>query len=341
MTNEKDFCFHSVVQLDNFFIIIGGLQRPSTHVIWTYNLHTEERRQEVIPKHGAPEPFYGAVAVAINGTIYTFGGTVDGKYADSDRDRNALWTLRKGHTGNFTWNFIKVQRKASPSPRREHTGWEYAGKLWAFGGSGSSPERYLNDHGDITRLHGYTVNNQLLCYNPNIRKWTNPPCFGDVPSPRTDHASAIINDKVWLFGGSNQHWTLHDDMFELTMHSLTWTRIRTVQPHPKERKWCTLTALPSNQLVLHGGDCGRGYYETLNDRIWPHIPGDSINQQKIILGIATQHLFVLITMLSLLVVARMVLSIGIKPITRCSMWCWKLRVCSNWSHRQYTSIRIG
>ena len=116
------------------------------------------------------------------------------------------------------------------------------------------------------------TNNELLCYNPTIQKWTNPQCFGDVPSPRSDHASTIIKHKVWLFGGSNQDFTLHHDIFELTMHSLTWTQIQTIQPRPQARRWCTLTGLTNNQLVLHGGDSGLNQSEerteiTLSD-IW-------------------------------------------------------------------------
>ena len=141
MMNESEFWNHSAVQLDNFMVIFRGLLLdeedyvPFTYVIWTYNLYTEEWEKHVIPKHvidknGAPEPFHLAVAVAINRTIYTFGGTGYGYYADTIRERNALWTLSKAKTGSFTWNFIEFQHdKDSPSPRIGHTGWEYAGKL--------------------------------------------------------------------------------------------------------------------------------------------------------------------------------------------------------------------
>ena len=95
--------------------------------------------------------------------------------------------------------------------------------------------------------------------------WTNPQCFGDVPSPRLDHASTIIKHKVWLFGGFNVNFTMHDDIFELNMHSLTWTQIQTVEPRPQARQWCTLSALNNNQLVLYGGDSGIRSDETLGD----------------------------------------------------------------------------
>ena len=254
--------YHSAVHLDNCVIVIGGRWKddkmPSTRVIWIYNLYTEEWTdyaipKEVINKGGAPDPFHAAVAVAVNGTIYTFGGTEN----TNRKIRNALWTLSKAKTGCFTWSSIRSQHdKASPSPRREHTGWEYAGKLWVFGGCEPSPETYLNDHGDVIRYgyYGYySMNNQILCFDPNSQKWTNPQCCGTVPAPRLSCASTIIKHKVWLFGGHDQFHTFHDDLFELTMHSLTWTHIHCVQPCPQAGANCTLTAATNNHLVLHGG----------------------------------------------------------------------------------------
>ena len=257
--------YHSVVHLDNCVIVIGGEQNrgklPSTHVIWMYNLYTEEWTDYTIPKHvidngGAPEPFHSAVAVAVHGTIYIYGGLENANL----NIRNALWTLSKAKTGCFTWSCIKSQcNKASPSPRTEHTGWAYAGKLWVFGGLGPSPGSYFDDYG----YYSLTMNNQLLCYDPNSQKWTNPQCFGSVPTPRVSCASTIIEHKVWLFGGRDQIGNLHDEVFELTMHSLTWTHIETVQPRPQARERCTLTALNNNHLVLHGG-----YGSTLLRETW-------------------------------------------------------------------------
>ena len=216
--NDDELFNHSTVQLDNFLVTFRGSDDDDdinddddddeyllkTRVICMYNLHTEEWRQQIIPKHeidknGAPEWFYGAVAVVINGIIYTFGGVGYGKYADSIRTRNALWTLSKGNTGYFTWNFIESQDdKESPSPRHGHTGWEYGGKLWVFGGRGSSLERYLNGHGDNDIAgHDYAVNNQLLCYSPKIQKWTNPQCFAyELGARKWKRRSCHRADKV-------------------------------------------------------------------------------------------------------------------------------------------------
>ena len=193
---------HSAVILDNYVVVFGGVcvsyKLLSTHVIWTYNLYTNEwRKNEISDKECAPEPFQGAVAVVIDGIVYTFGGLM---MEDSTKsETNELWTLCRTRGGSFTWSFMSPHCKdESPSPRQFHTGWEYTRKLWIFGGVGPSPEGYLNDHGDFK---GHPMNNQLLCYNPNTHKWTNPECFGSIPSPRFGHANAIIKDQVWLSGG--------------------------------------------------------------------------------------------------------------------------------------------
>ena len=257
MTCESD-CIrygHSAVQLDNYVIIVGGIGKKneplSTHLIWMYNLYTEEWSKHNIPDmNRTPKPFHRAVAAAIDGTIYVFGGDV-GKFTQN----NDLWMLSKAKTGCFTWNFIQPQcKEESPSPRTGYSGWEYAGNLWIFGGVGRpSPEGYLNYHGTFERHKFFRWNNQLLCYNPKTHKWINPQYFGAVPSPQSDHACATIKDKVWLFGGYNPSFSVGNDIFELTMPSLTWTQIQTGQPRPQSRRFCTLTAITDNQLVVHGG----------------------------------------------------------------------------------------
>ena len=246
---------HCAVSLDNCVIIIGGRCKaegrckPSpTTIICIYNLHTEEWRKHVIPDPScAPEPFQAAVAAPIGKTIYTFGGIRNTgrntlrslQYMDS----TVLWTLSRTKEGSFTWSSKKQQCKHnSPSPRAGHAGWEYQGKLWIFAGCAYSPQDYLNDHGDSEDYFAWAMNNQLLSYDPNTHKWTNPQCFGSIPKPRSNHACAIINDKVWLFGGNNWLTDKLGDFFELRMNSLTWSQIQTGHPSPQARTCCTLTA---------------------------------------------------------------------------------------------------
>ena len=262
---------HCAVCIYNCVIIFGGLGTccavVSSRKILVYNLYTERWERYVVPKTGsAPKPFHGAVSAAIEGTIFAFGGLDSEDFSA----RNALWKLSRAERGCFTWSFIKYEsKKKSPSPRHAHTGWEYAGKLWIFGGEGPSPLDYLNDHGDIVVdpcgfARNNQLNNQLLCYDPNSQLWTNPQYFGTMPSPRSGQSSAITRENVWLFGGFDERGSL-DDFFQLNMHSFTCTQIQTGEPSPQARRMCTLTRITDNQLVLHGGLTVDPDVRTLND----------------------------------------------------------------------------
>ena len=253
---------HCAVSMDNFVLIIGGI-RPcvmdpaawddiNANVIWSYNLYTGEWKNHRIPyKSLENPPFSGAVAAAIDKTIYIFGGSDSKGY----HDRNSVWRLSRTKEGCFTWSAYKPQIKSkSPSPRHAHTGWSYAGRLWIFAGYGPSPTiGYLNDNGDIGGSFINVMNNQLLCFDPKGKKWTNPKCLGSIPTPRKDHASAIINNKVWTFGGVYNNRDNLGDMYELSMSSLTWSQIQTSQTHLQGRSQCTLTVAADDKLVLHGG----------------------------------------------------------------------------------------
>ena len=269
---------HSAVHLDNHVIIFAGgknIEALSTRRIWMYNLYKGKWRKYIIPDTSdAPQPFKRAVAAAVDGTIYVLGGE-DTKF----NLKNELWTLSKAKTGRFTWSFIPPNcKEESSSPRTWHTGWEYAGNLWIFGGAGPSPEGYLNDHGTFAGITCFGWNNQLLCYHLKTHKWINPQCFGAEPSPRSDHACATIKDKVWIFGGYDQYISVVDDIFELTMLSLTWTQIQTGQARPQSRHLCTLTAITDNQLVLH---CGENMENLFSDTWILDLTSHSWSQYKL------------------------------------------------------------
>ena len=236
---------HVAVRLQHYVLAFSGMTMMDNknHFIWSYNLYTEHWRKYRIPSSkSAPFALDGASAVAIGTDVYMFGGDL------SNGPANGLWRLTINKNSHFTWT--KMSQKAiseTPSGRREHSAWEYNGKMWVFGGYGIFSAGFLNAHGDFT---GY-LNNQLLCYHPGSNTWTNPKCFGDVPSPRKRHATAIIRNTVFLYGGSQMNSL--GDFFMMNMASLFWTMIKTNRRNPGRRSALTLTAVTASQLVLHGG----------------------------------------------------------------------------------------
>ena len=235
---------HVAVKLDHNILVFD-----SQYSFWVYNLYTEQWKEYVDKKwcrdgHTWCHLSYDdACAAVIGQDVYMFGGR--DRYEDPT---NALRKLHGTPQGLFFWTRIKTKKAKSPSPRRDHSGWEYDGKLWTFGGNGPSLVGYLNDNGNYD-LH---CNNQLLCFCPSTAKWTNPQCHGAMPPPVRSHATTTINDKVWLHGGFTPNFPPLD-LYELDMSSLTWALIAPVQPRPKGRYWCSLTAISDSELLLHGG----------------------------------------------------------------------------------------
>ena len=198
------------VRLAHNILVFGG--RGPNHIwksnreIWTYNLYTEQWKKHVIAKKGiAPPATWNACAVTIEQDVFMFGGETE--FTDST---NTVWKLTRTSEGSFVWSSVTGQDNTKvPTPRERHCGWEYAGKLWVFGGFSDRTE---DEHGDF---NGY-MNNQLLCFNPHSEEWTNPQCFGTVPAPGMDRRCTVVGDIVWLYG--DFHWC-DDEFYQLDMSS--------------------------------------------------------------------------------------------------------------------------
>ena len=240
---------HAAVRLQDCIVVFGDIDHKTgkelRNAIYVYNLYTDQWRKHIIPKHKIlPSKMMGRCAEAIGSDIYVFSTP---KY-----DMGGLWKLvRKGNKGCFSWSEVSVNK--IPLHRYDMTGWEYAEKLWIFGGVGPSPVDVgqLNNFVDFILLpNGDGVNNQLLCFDPSCQEWNNVKSFGAVPSPRRHHSSAIMNDKVLLRGGLDNSEILND-LYELGMHNLTCTEIKTTQPEPSLSYFCSMNAIAGNKLVFH------------------------------------------------------------------------------------------
>ena len=192
-------CRHLAVCVKNNILIFGGeslnYEPLSYHVIWMFNVYTEQWRKHVIPEsETAPHHIVDACAVAILEDVYVFGGYTK----SSNTHTNALWTLKRTSKTCYVWSEIPtVNNRKAPSPRQCHRGWEYGGNLWVFGGCGPSPSGYLNDSGEYA--HGW--NNQILSFDTSSQEWINPKSSGAIPSPRDKYATTVVSHNVWLYGG--------------------------------------------------------------------------------------------------------------------------------------------
>ena len=171
-------------------------------------------------------------------------------------DSTSMFRLTQCEKGYLVWDVIEEENsKQTPSPREYHSAWEHGGHFWIFGGQGPPPRdaHHLTDYGDFSG----SCNNQLLQFNIDLRGWKNIQCFGAIPKPRMQHASTIIENTVWLYGGRQlpvwQNAPIFNDLYELDLDTLCWTMIQTGETKPPGCYECTLNALSGSQLVLHGG----------------------------------------------------------------------------------------
>ena len=253
-TSEPALQFHVAVRIKDCIVVVSRNDEDKKQQIWTYNLWTDQWKQCLIRVkrrefRKREDMFYSTehmFGVEIRSIIYMFDELVD---------FTQLWKLIPLRDGVFQQriNYHDNPLKR-PSPRGDRPCvWKYGDKMWMFGGYGESPFSFMNDHGDFERstklpsnfVRGF--NNQLFCYDPSVETWENIACRGDVPSPRAGASSAIINDKVWLYGGDSPRSNKYD-FYEFNMRSFTWTQIDTDISRPEVTT--LLMATTTNQLVL-------------------------------------------------------------------------------------------
>ena len=281
---------HVAIRLNDSIMVVKLDETQEVQGIWTYNLWTEQWTDQPVPQGKQLQSTDYQCAVVIESVIYLFGGHTYLNYL-SKLTRN---------TNSFEWSTIHPEEGPSqiPSPRKYHSGWTYEDKMWIFAGSSFvPPDNFLHDHGHFAGRLADWQNNQLFSYDPSVNKWKNVQCFGDTPSPRSHASVAIVTDKVWLYGGhaaASTGWG--SDLYELNMHSLTWTQIDTCEPRPLAL--CpSLTPVTVNQLLLRGN---RGAFSSmwildvqshtwskhqLSDFTWiHHTSTKSLNSNALFLG---------------------------------------------------------
>jgi hypothetical protein len=61
--------------------------------------------------------------------------------------------------------------------------------------------------------------NDTWSFDISTRKWTELQCTGSIPSPRSGHAAALIDDVMYVFGGFTMDKTYLDDLIALQLSS--------------------------------------------------------------------------------------------------------------------------
>lgn len=106
-----------------------------------------------------------------------------------------------------------------------------------------------------------TCFNDVWEYNVATAEWKKMDCTGYIPSPREGHASALVKDKLYVFGGRTEEGTDLGDLAALDLTSARWYTFQNMGRSPSPRSDHTMSAAFKKIYVL-GGEPSSGPRDT-------------------------------------------------------------------------------
>ncbi|CAI2353093.1 unnamed protein product [Caenorhabditis sp. 36 PRJEB53466] len=179
---------HTAVVWNQKMYVFGGFEEDTqrfSQETYVFDF-TCNRWKEMATKGKLPMWRDFHTASIIDGVMYIFGGRSDhtGQFHTSHDvydDRLSSLNLTTG-----VWTELNVAG-IRPGGRRSHSTWVHGGKMYLFGG-------YLGSR----NVHY----NELYSFDPSTMVWSLAAVRGKYPLPRRRHCSAVVNGKVYLFGGT-------------------------------------------------------------------------------------------------------------------------------------------
>lgn len=145
-----------------------------------------------------------------------------------------------------TQTFFRPALKGDRPPAfSRHSACLIKGRIFIFGG-----------------FDGFATNFELSVFNPATFTWTNvdrSQIRGELPPSRTNHSSAAVGNKMYIFGGNNNNqagqYQVLEDFYSLDTDTLTWrnlTHSTRTASYPPARSGHILTSI-DKKLYLFGG----------------------------------------------------------------------------------------
>lgn len=178
----------------------------------------------------------GSASTRVGNTIYIVGGSGDESAGPAGTFTFVLRDNRQFIIASQSWKTL------SPLPisqQRAYHSLDFVGgdSLLAFGGSDGT--NYLND---------------LLIYSIATNLWSSVGLTNSPPTPRAGHASFILNDDLWIFGGITTSRVLLNDVWRFSRSSSTWTQVSVSGNGPPPRYLHhAFQGTDTNVICLFGG----------------------------------------------------------------------------------------
>lgn len=286
----RQLSLHAGVAVDGCLYIFGGYN-GNNRVADFHKFNFKTSKWTQITTSGAgPSARDRHVVVSWNDKIYIFAG-----YDGSNRV-NDFWQY---DTQLEEWSVVDSLPGQAPTPRHSHSGVEYDGSMYIFGGydgnyrsdfhrhifsqrkwislavKGALPKaRYRTSAAAYKNLmlvvgghDGAKHLNDFWQLNFETLEWSIVETTGQVPppSPRDSHTAVICNDAMYLFGGSTAN--ARNDLYSFSFETNQWSEVRPAssagqaacEPCPR---FCHSCQVHDNSLYVFGGYDG---HQRLND----------------------------------------------------------------------------
>lgn len=284
--NPEERTGHAVALLDDILYIIGGVNSKNAclpmNFVETYSLQTHEwSRKHCSGEAPTTRSSIQNVALDKQGTQFFFGGYfVEEFYNDA-----YCFSLRRLHWTKVAGNLDRVSRRAYFSLDK------VGDELYIYGGRGKTDifedlikvvydpasntatcekvvaigdkptERFGHASTVIGRSifmfggwDGKACLNDLLEFSTHSKIWYNISvnAFGQKPSPRYRLEASALNDKMYLFGGVNDHQKKFNTLLEYDPAVKEWAVVEGAGDIPSARSFLRLVSR-SQSILLFGG----------------------------------------------------------------------------------------
>ena len=139
-------------------------------------------------------------------------------------------------------------------PRQWHTSTYLPDRqlLLAFGGESAHPKTgKARTHSNVTVL------------DTELMVWYPPTVSGEVPTGRSGHAAALLDQELVIFGGvKGAKWL--NTVAVLNTQNWVWRQIKTQGSAPKPRSYHSATAVGTNRVVIFGGNNEKEAFATVH-----------------------------------------------------------------------------
>lgn len=175
--------------------------------------------------------------------------------AEESRSESLVTMLREATAGQQCWKVAKAKGKW-PVPRHCPSAAVYNDRLYLYGGSDSFSRqpRALGrvHHGDMWMFNGLTL------------EWRGLSPMGEGPPPLSRHSSAILGNRLYVFGGCNDKGTFNN-LYVLNIEEMMWSEVHVAGPYViRPRSGHSSTAISDEEFLVIGGSCDEDYFNDVH-----------------------------------------------------------------------------